>query len=240
MMNELRTVFNEIDICEEEDTLLDKRLETFIEVLKSIGNKNPSLCISNDYDIRNSIYTSKQELKRYEKELEGKSSKNASSNLNNPREDFTMKNNFNINSNNEILTVSNQKTKVSKLDVVPESFNNGKKLFLIELKNDAYENPSQDYYIEDNPFISQLDDFPINSKECIIKPNENSNVFRLSEKLKISDELVSVHKNLMFDHLSQMAKTHEEMINETRKRTSNIYKSKVLNDLYVKPYMIFR
>ena len=51
MMNELRTVFNEIDICEEEDTLLDKRLETFIEVLKSIGNKNPSLCISNDYDI---------------------------------------------------------------------------------------------------------------------------------------------------------------------------------------------
>ena len=136
--------------------------------------------------------------------------------------------------------MSNQKTKVSKLDVVPESFNNGKKLFLIELKNDAYENPSQDYYIEDNPFISQLDDFPINSKECIIKPNENSNVFRLSEKLKISDELVSVHKNLMFDHLSQMAKTHEEMINETRKRTSNIYKSKVLNDLYVKPYMIFR
>ena len=111
--------------------------------------------------------------------------------------------------------------------------NNGKKLFINESKNDTNENPAQDYFIEDNPFINQIDDFPILSKECNILPNANSNVFRLSDNLKISEEVVGIHKNSMFDQLSQMAKTHEEMINETRKRTSNIYKSKVLNDLYV-------
>ncbi len=234
MLNELRSIFNEIDIIEEEDTLLDKRTENFIDALKSIVSKNSFLSTSNDYDIRNAIHISKQELKRYEKELEAKSGQYISASINNNQsEDFTMKNSLNFHNNNfaDILTNSNQKPKIQKADIKYD--NNVKRLFTNEYKIESNDDPSQDYIIEDNPYLKQIDNFPLINKEPTVNHMEHNSILKLSDKYNISAELADMHKNAIFENLSEMAKTHETMINETRKRTSNIYKSKVLNDLYV-------
>lgn len=234
MLNELRSIFNEIDIIEEEDTLLDKRTENFIDVLKSIVNKNTFLSSSNEYDTRNAIHLSKQELKRYEKELEAKSGQYISTTIiNNQSDDFTMKNSLNFHNNNfgEILPNSNQKTKPQKLDTKYD--NSFKRLFTNDIKNESNDDPSLDYLIEDTSYKKQIENFTMIKKEEPIDHIEQRSMLKLSDKFNVSANFVEKHKNTIYDNLSEMAKTHETMINETRKRTSNIYKSKVLNDLYV-------
>jgi len=231
LLNELRNIFNEIDIIEKEDTYLDQRTENIVEVLRSIVKNNPNLCISNDYDIRNSIYASKQELKRYEKELESKAGQSNIAHLENSNEDFTMKNSFNLQNNNFVENpLSNQKTK-SKIDMSEGNMNSKKLVFNEVLGIDDY--PSIDYKEERPIFTNKIDDF-ILPNERSMNIDDGQKLYKLSNNLKISDDSVEKHKSTILQNLSKMAKTHEDMINETQKRTSNIYKSKVLNDLYMK------
>jgi len=189
------------------------------------------LCISNDYDIRNSIYASKQELKRYEKELESKAGQSNIAHLENSNEDFTLKNSFNLQNNNFVENpLSNQKTK-SKIDMSEGNMNSKKLVFNEVLGIDDY--PSIDYKEERPIFTNKIDDF-ILPNERSMNIDDGQKLYKLSNNLKISDDSVEKHKSTILQNLSKMAKTHEDMINETQKRTSNIYKSKVLNDLYMK------
>jgi hypothetical protein len=239
MLNELKGIFNDLEIIETEDTLLDKRTDVFIEVLRSIVSKNPNLCNSTDYDLKSSMFLSKQELKRYEKELEMKSGHyNILASIE-QSEDFSMKNSLNFQNHNftEILSGSNQKLKTSKNELFSDNSNNnfGKKLLFNDSKNELTieQNSHNDLMMEEHSQTVQIQPFP-KHKET----NTSMKKLKLSERFVLSNDRVESCKRSIFDNYSQMAKTHEQMINETKKWMSNIYKSKVLNDLYVRRHLI--
>lgn len=65
--------------------------------------------------------------------------------------------------------------------------------------------------------------------------DKNDTNIRMKDVLHGFDcNMINSFKDKVVDQLKEQATTHKDMINDTLKHTNNIYKSKILNDLYVR------
>jgi len=213
-------VFLDPEITEEEEKLLQIRNDILYEILNQFGkNNNLGFLNINEFHNKEVIMASKQELKRYEKELEVKSGNLTNmSSMNfidekelNKNNSFNLSNYFDSNQNKDMINIFN-------VDKNKEFLPNKKPLF-----------------VDESSTLNNNDKFILENNENSINFNQNlQKKKKVINDIVINDEIVRQSKKSAFENLHSIAKTHENMINDQLRRTSSLYKSKILNDLYMK------
>jgi hypothetical protein len=227
-----------------EDKLLKKRhedqvgtLEKFIKVNFLVPAKENFKYRDRDrdYDSMPNYYQNKQELKRYEKELEMKAGKGGYSYILEEanEEDFIEKKFENpLSAIKRQSTNSHEMEKSSSTYDYPNSSNN-KSHFNYSNFHDVLNNRVDNENINIDSFSQNDIQIQNNMSDDILSARFDSNL-KVKDFLKVTDhDNICKFKDKVIQDMKEKAIYNKELYEDVMRNQNSIYKSQILNDLYV-------
>ena len=230
-----------------EERLLKKRhedqvdvLEKFIRVNFLVPNKdNRFRDRDREYDTLHNYHQNKMELKRYEKEIEMKAGKGGYAFiLDNSNEDeykFKFENNLNLKRN------STEREKANSIFEQPQSSNKSNLNSINSYSN--LTNNNEEYNVSKFNADSMIVDddqneYMINTESYF--SNKYDKNIKIKEIFKISDgENIQKFKDKVIEELKEKAAYNKDIYEDSLKTQNFVYKSKILNDLFVRLNFIY-